>query len=126
MCRNGNGADKTFQAQLHTSRTRFSVVSCWDGYTWTSPGGSFAANDFGLYDMHGNALSWVEDCANKSYNGAPADGTAWTSGDCSQRMLRGSSWGNEPNGLRAAQRVEDAADRRSSVGGFRVARTLNP
>ncbi|MCL2716205.1 MAG: SUMF1/EgtB/PvdO family nonheme iron enzyme [Alphaproteobacteria bacterium] len=101
MCRNGNGADRTMHAELRLS-SRFTAVPCWDGFAWTSPGESFAANDFGLYDMHGNALSWVEDCANKSYNGAPEDGTAWMSGDCSRRMLRGGAWMADSSALRAA------------------------
>ena len=31
--------------------------------------------------MHGPMLEWVEDCWNESYQGAPNDGSAWTSGD---------------------------------------------
>ena len=33
--------------------------------------GSFATNGFGLYDMHGNVLEWVEDCWHDNYEGAP-------------------------------------------------------
>ena len=42
--------------------------------------------------MHGNVWEWVEDCWNDSYEGAPDDGSAWTSGDCGRRVLRGGSW----------------------------------
>jgi formylglycine-generating enzyme required for sulfatase activity len=38
------------------------------------------ANAWGLYDMFGNAREWVEDCYHKSFDGAPTDGSAWTSG----------------------------------------------
>ena len=55
--------------------------SRWDGIGM-APVGSFAANAFGLYDMVGNVSEWTEDCYHDSYNGAPADGSAWTSGDC--------------------------------------------
>ena len=75
--------------------------SKWDNRE-TSPVGSFKPNAFGLYDMHGNVWQWVQDCYHDNYNGAPTDGSAWTSGDCSRRVLRGGAWGNFPRNLRAA------------------------
>src|SRR5262249_21040429 len=54
--------------------------------------GSFSANPFGLFDTAGNAAEWVQDCWNDNYRGAPANGTAWTSGQCGQRVLRGGSF----------------------------------
>ena len=42
--------------------------------------------------MHGNVWEWVQDCRNGSYSGAPEDGSAWESGNCSVRVLRGGSW----------------------------------
>jgi formylglycine-generating enzyme required for sulfatase activity len=99
--------------------------SQWDGKE-TAPVGSFAANVFGLYDMIGNVWEWTEDCWNESYQGAPADGSPWTSGDGSRRVVRGGSWINNPDYLRSADRYwYRTVDRRSNVG-FRVARTLNP
>ena len=65
---------------------------CGDSYRYTAPVGSFSANPFGLHDVHGNVWEWVEDCRNGSYAGAPSDGTAWESGNCSRRVLRGGSW----------------------------------
>jgi formylglycine-generating enzyme required for sulfatase activity len=55
--------------------------SQWDNKQ-TSPVGSFEPNAFGLYDMAGNVLQWLQDCYHNSYNGASTDGLAWTSGDC--------------------------------------------
>ena len=90
----------------------------------TTPVGSFGANQFGLHDVHGNVWEWVQDCSNKSYKGAPSDGSAWTTGDCSRRVLRGGSWGNSPRFLRSSIRFRDWSDLRKGYFGFRVARTL--
>ena len=97
--------------------------SQWDGKT--APVGSFRANAWGLYDMHGNVWEWVEDCWNGSYAGSPVDGSAWLTGNCNQRVLRGGSWFNVPSDSRAAARVGNATwSRTAGLIGFRVARTL--
>ena len=92
----------------------------------TVPVGSFPPNAFGLYDVHGNVWEWVQDCWNSSYQGAPIDGSAWKSGDCSDRVLRGGSWFNKPRYLRSANRSRDFTGFRNNSCGFRVARTLTP
>ena len=79
---------------------------------------------FGLYDMVGNVWEWVQDCYHDNYNGAPTDGSAWTGGDCSRRVVRGGSWGNFPVILRSANRDWGTAGDRSNYLGFRVARTF--
>jgi formylglycine-generating enzyme required for sulfatase activity len=91
----------------------------------TSEVGAYPANPLGLYDMNGNVWEWVEDCWHDSYKGAPPkDGSAWTSGDCSRRVLRGGSWGLTPEYLRSAFRLGFFREVRSGGIGFRVARTL--
>jgi formylglycine-generating enzyme required for sulfatase activity len=99
--------------------------SRWD-YKQTAPVGSFAANNFGLYDMVGNVWAWTEDCWHDNYNGAPLDGSAWTSGDCSRPVVRGGSWLNGPEYLRSATRFWLAPYTRLSHLGFRVGRTVLP
>ena len=109
-------------------RNRTNCDGCgsrWDDES-TAPVGSFAANAFGLHDVHGNVWEWVQDCWNDSYAGAPGDGSAWESGECSRRVLRGGSWGDIPGLLRAADRVRDVTGYRDSNAGFRVARTFTP
>ena len=97
---------------------------CTDGHYFTAPAGGYAPNRFGLYDMIGNVWEWTEDCWNASYAGAPADGSAWLSGDCAQRVLRGGSWSTVPRYARSATRYKNPADFRDNLTGFRLARTL--
>jgi formylglycine-generating enzyme required for sulfatase activity len=88
------------------------------------PVGEKKPNGFGLYDMLGNVWQWVEDCYNENYEGAPTDGSAWTTGDCGRRVLRGGSWYDDPRVLRSARRIGYTPDYRFGSFGFRVARTL--
>jgi formylglycine-generating enzyme required for sulfatase activity len=92
----------------------------------TVPVDSFAPNPWGLYQVHGNVYDWTEDCYHDSYQGAPTDGSAWTSGGCGGRVVRGGSWVLGPDILRSAYRAWASADVRNSDLGFRVARTLTP
>ena len=87
---------------------------------------AFPANPFGLYHVLGNAWEWVEDCYHDSYNGAPLDGSAWTTGDCSARVLRGGSWNYVPRNLRAANRGRSGPGVRNLDAEFRVVRALTP
>ena len=104
----------------------------WDNEQ-TAPVGSFAANAFGLYDMAGNVWQWVQDCYHDNYNGAPTDGSAWTTGNCRgtleedlQRVIRGGSWISGPLNLRSAGRFRDTFNNGGNNLGFRVGRTLTP
>jgi formylglycine-generating enzyme required for sulfatase activity len=90
------------------------------------PVGSYPANHFGLYDMVGNVWEWTEDCWNKSYEGAPVDGSPRTSGDCSSRVSRGGSWNDGTYLVRSAARLRNPPSDWGSYLGFRVARTLSP
>ncbi len=98
--------------------------SKWDNRQ-TAPAGSFPSNKFGLYDMVGNIWGWTEDCVHNSYDGAPADGSAWiTGGDCSNRVLHGGSWNYAAVYLRSAFRGGHSTGTRDNYCGFRLARTL--
>jgi formylglycine-generating enzyme required for sulfatase activity len=88
------------------------------------PVGSFAANAFGLHDMHGNVWEWVADCYHFGYQDAPADGSPWMAEDCERHVARGGSWGYRPPDLRAAVRLRLPVDYRAGGVGLRVGRTL--
>ena len=121
-CRHANVADRTSKQKYNWSFT----FDCEDGYAETAPVGTFKANGFGLQDMLGNVWEWVEDCYNKTYDGAPRDGSAWVAGDCSARVFRGGGWDFRPQYVRAAVRFVIAPGFRIYYLGFRVARTLTP
>jgi len=99
--------------------------ACDDGVAQTAPVGRYQANAFGLHDMLGNVWEWTEDCWNRSYDGAPTDGSAWTAGECDRRTLRGASWVFRPAYIRSARRGTDPLEYRSNGNGFRVALTLD-
>ena len=95
-----------------------------DGYNFTAPAGRFPANAFGLYDLHGNVYEWTADCYNDSYVNAPADGSAWLSGQCEFKRIRGNDWGEAPVFSRSGNRNALAPAERGDWIGFRVARDL--
>jgi formylglycine-generating enzyme required for sulfatase activity len=98
--------------------------SQWDSQQ-TAPVGSFRPNAFGLYDMAGNVDQWLADCWNNNYDGAPSDGSAWTTGSCSHRVFRGGNWYDGPSTLRSAYRSGFGPGNTASGLGFRVLRTAD-
>jgi formylglycine-generating enzyme required for sulfatase activity len=89
-----------------------------------APAGSFPANAFGLSDVLGSVWELNEDCWNETYLGAPNDGSAWTTGKCERRVMRGGAWANHPWVLRSALRSRTSANERANYIGFRVARSI--
>jgi formylglycine-generating enzyme required for sulfatase activity len=122
FCRYGNGADLTLKKKYPNYGA---VLTCDDGYPFTAPVGSYLANAFGLYDMHGNAWEWVEDCYHDSLADAPSDGSAWV-GSCTRRVVRGGAWASYPRSLRSATRFPNGQDLRRDQWGIRLARTVSP
>jgi hypothetical protein len=85
---------------------------------------SFPPNAWGLHDMHGNVQEWCLDFWHDSYKGAPADGSAWTAGGGTSRLLRGGSWGSFPRHCRSAFRDFALPDDCDDYIGFRVCTAL--
>ncbi|MDX2289993.1 MAG: SUMF1/EgtB/PvdO family nonheme iron enzyme [Hyphomicrobiaceae bacterium] len=93
----------------------------------TVPVGNFAANPWGLFNVHGNSWEWCEDVWHDTYNGAPSNGSAWLQGgEQGRRVVRGGCWDGSPRSLRSANRGRGNADNRAIYLGFRLGRTLTP
>lgn len=143
------GGDPSHDRANHgTEKCCAGVAEGRDRWIKTSPGGAFAANRFGLYDMSGNVLQWVEDCFSPGYVGLPADGSAFVTaqpiaatGDlrdldgtstCAYRVVRGGDWGDQRRWIRTSSRsfapppgpATDLSSYRSGGVGFRVARSM--
>jgi formylglycine-generating enzyme required for sulfatase activity len=98
--------------------------SQWDN-KGTAPVATFKPNAFGLYDMNGNAFQWLEDTWHETYDGAPADGSAWTVGpDPKSKVKRGGSFRDDPESLRPEIRYWGTNTFRYENLGLRVARSL--
>jgi len=78
-----------------------------DGFAWTSPVGSFPANQYGLFDMGGNVWQWCLD--------------SWSK-DSKAKVLRGASWYNGAISvsLLSSCRVKGMPDASTDNYGFRV------
>jgi formylglycine-generating enzyme required for sulfatase activity len=94
----------------------------------TTDVGSFeAANNYGIYDLHGQVMEWCADPWHDNYLKAPNDGKCWQEEESepkSYRVLRGGSWFNVAGRCRAASRHRYDADIWLNHVGFRV--TLTP
>lgn len=89
--------------------------------------GTFPANAYGLFDMHGNVWEWCADVWYDDYSGAPIDGSSRENKSVSYRVLRGGCWHDPPNLCRSAARLKQPYNEQEDFLSFRVALTsLDP
>lgn len=128
LCKHANVFDRSGKAAItHLTGKTNDPVACDDHAGLTTLVGMYAANAFGLHDMLGNVGELVEDCQHLSYEGAPRDGSAWTS-NCAafhggaMVIHRGGGYNNGPVGVSPTLRGHAGKANRSSLGeGFRIA-----
>lgn len=103
----GNYADKSFFA---THPKRHSLKEYNDGFIFVSPVGSFAPNQFGIYDLSGNVWEWCQDAYDS---------------DERNRVIRGGSFSDDGALLMSSTRVEMRSDRHNACFGFRCVLDLS-
>jgi formylglycine-generating enzyme required for sulfatase activity len=86
------------------------------------PVGTLKPNQWGIFDMHGNAWEWVEDCWTPDASKIPTDGSAYSRpGSCEMGVMRGGGWAAPRSKLRSATRWPVKASSHHHHLGFRVA-----
>ncbi len=93
-------------------------VNGYLGYTVSVD--SYYANDFGLYNMHGNAAEWVWDWYGEYDTEAAANPTGTENGN--YKVARGGGWNDMPKHIRSAYRIAFPADVPLYSIGMRLAR----
>jgi len=94
--------------------------SKWSG-KMPAPVGSFAANPYGLFDMHGNVYEWCFDARHDTYEGAPDDGSPWFGQHTTEeKIIRSGSYLYNAFESRARARSWDATDSRNRDYGIRL------
>jgi hypothetical protein len=113
ICTVANVADRSAALRF----PGWTTVACDDRFIYTSPVGMFRPNEFGVNDMVGNAIQWIQDCAS-------TEGSA-TASDCTQRQLRGLSWFTNPEHLNLTLKRHFKPSFRTSTVGFRLVRQID-
>ncbi len=95
-----------------------------DGYAYTSPVGTYFANEYGLYDMSGNIAEWCEDAYNPSAMPLTWDlNPTYFDPNVPMKVIRGGSWKDIAYYLETGTRSFEHQDTARASIGFRCAMT---
>jgi uncharacterized protein (TIGR02996 family) len=126
-CRAGTTTHYHFGDVLSADVANYNGTYTWNGSPKgpyrkeTTDVGSFPANPWGLFDLHGNVWEWCADGYAEYTGDEQTDPNRdIEQSDNSSRVLRGGSWGNGPRNCRAASRLWFAPAYRGGDYGFRV------
>ncbi len=98
-----------------------------DGFLVHAPVERFAANPFGLHNVHGNVWEWCLDGRDGDfYKQAASKDPVSPPGGSSVRVIRGGSFLYAASNARAANRLNDTPSNAGSYLGLRPARTIAP
>lgn len=88
------------------------------------PCGSYPANGFGLFDMHGNVREWTLDLWHDDLSDTPADGSPALGGHSAMNVIRGGSYLDGPDMMRSAARSRATATMGNAATGVRLVREI--
>jgi formylglycine-generating enzyme required for sulfatase activity/serine/threonine protein kinase len=125
-CRAGTTSEYHFGDVINPDLANYDAGYSWNGSPKgkyrqeTTDVGSFPANPWGLFDVHGNVWEWCEDWYGPYVAEKQTDPIQSQKHSEDRRVMRGGSWYNNPGRSRAAYRERKAPSACDSHYGFRV------
>ena len=119
--------------EISRERANYGADKCCSGlaegrdeWGFTSPVGSFSPTGYGLYDLNGNVWEWVGDWYDGDYYRGASSANPQGPASGERRVLRGGSWFDVPQGLRASYRSRNPPVGWDGDVGFRCTREVSP
>lgn len=125
LVRHANVADRAYLG-LYANPPKSTTLRGNDSFAFSAPVGSFPANPFGLFDMHGNVYEWCSDWYDPNYYARSPTVNPSGPETGNRRVIRGGGWSSEPSGYRSTYRFGVDPAYRSVRAGFRVVRNVEP